>query len=86
MSPAALQDEPVYRTRRTTFSAKVETQKLLKMLKIDKLPTPQKADKKTDAEKKTEKKADKEVEIQRAVIVRGSGVFVHAAVESVSIV
>lgn len=35
-------------------SAKAETQKLLKMLKIDKLPTPQKADKKPEA-----KKADK---------------------------
>lgn len=35
-------------------AAKAETQKLLKMLKIDKLPTPQKADKKPDA-----KKADK---------------------------
>ena len=39
--------------------AQVETQKLLKMLKIDKLPIPKKADKKADAEKKTEKKADK---------------------------
>ena len=34
-------------------AAQVETQKLLKMLKIDKLPTPKKAD------KKTEKKSDK---------------------------
>ncbi len=39
--------------------AQVETQKLLKMLKIDKLPVPKKADKKAGAEKKTEKKADK---------------------------
>lgn len=47
-------------------AAQVETQKLLKMLKIDKLPVPKKAtdkktapDKKADAEKKTEKKSDK---------------------------
>ena len=46
--------------------AQVETQKLLKMLKIEKLPVPKKAtdkkvatDKKPDAEKKTEKKSDK---------------------------
>lgn len=45
--------------------AQVETQKLLKMLKIEKLPIPKKAtdkkgeDKKGDAAKKTEKKADK---------------------------
>lgn len=45
--------------------AQVETQKLLKMLKIDKLPVPKKAadkkgaDKKADAEKKTDKKSDK---------------------------
>ena len=39
--------------------AQVETQKLLKMLKIDKLPIPKKADKKAGTEKKTEKKADK---------------------------
>lgn len=46
--------------------AQVETQKLLKMLKIDKLPIPKKAtdkktapDKKADAEKKAEKKSDK---------------------------
>lgn len=41
-------------------AAQVETKKLLKMLKIDKLPVPKKAtDKKADAEKKTEKKSDK---------------------------
>lgn len=41
-------------------AAQVETQKLLKMLKIDKLPIPKKGtDKKADAEKKTEKKTDK---------------------------
>lgn len=41
-------------------AAQVETQKLLKMLKIEKLPIPKKAtDKKTDTEKKKEKKADK---------------------------
>ncbi len=47
-------------------AAQVETKKLLKMLKIDKLPIPKKAtdkktapDKKADAEKKTEKKSDK---------------------------
>lgn len=46
-------------------AAQVETKKLLKMLKIDKLPIPKKAtdkkgeDKKADAEKKTEKKTDK---------------------------
>ena len=46
--------------------AQVETQKLLKMLKIEKLPVPKKStdkktapDKKPDAEKKTEKKSDK---------------------------
>jgi len=37
--------------------AQVETQKLLKMLKIEKLPIPKKAEKKADA--KPEKKADK---------------------------
>ncbi len=47
-------------------AAQVETKKLLKMLKIDKLPVPKKAtdkkaapDKKADTEKKTEKKSDK---------------------------
>ncbi|MFM9962581.1 MAG: hypothetical protein ACKV2Q_15320 [Planctomycetaceae bacterium] len=41
--------------------AQVETQKLLKMLKIEKLPIPKKADKKAEkkADAKTEKKADK---------------------------
>ena len=47
-------------------AAQVETKKLLKMLKIEKLPVPKKStdskatpDKKPDAEKKTEKKSDK---------------------------